>query len=288
MRVLVLSPRVAPGLLSREAWRLLDDADHVYAREADREHARAVAAAGIAVETDPGPAWYEAGSVWVTTDPLWARDAIERLRDEAPEADVALVPGSFDVSGARMVDLVRVMDRLRIECPWTNRQTHDSLAHYAIEEAHEVVEAIEAGSSSELAEELGDLLLQVVFHARIAAETEGWSIDDVARGITEKLIYRNPHVFADATVASAEEVDANWQALKAAEKQRSSPWEGIPPTLPALATAAKILERLGNPDIPGDTIGERFLALVTEANTAGLDPEGIVRRAVRNLADPPR
>lgn len=287
MRVLVLSPRVAPGLLSREAWRLLDAAPQVYVREVDRAHARAFAAAGIGVETDPGPVWYEPDSLWVTTDPLWARQAIERLRDEAPEADIALVPGSFDVTGARVIDLIDVMDRLRDECPWTARQTHASLAHYAIEEAHEVVEAIESADSAALREELGDLLMQVVFHARIASEGENWTVDDVARDIADKLIYRNPHVFGDADVVSAEEVDANWQALKATEKKRESPWDGIPNTLPSLAAAAKILDRLHNPSIDGSTLGERFLALVVEANEAGLDPEGIVRRSLRNLAEPP-
>lgn len=285
MRLLVLSPRVAPGLLSREAWRLLDDAPNVYVHEADRPHARALTAAGLDAEVDPGPPWYEPGSVWVTTDHTWARSAIETLRDEAPEADIALVPGSFDVTGARMIDLVRVMDRLRVECPWTSRQTHESLAHYVIEEAHEVVEAIESGASSDLREELGDLLMQVVFHARIAAEGEGWSVDDVARDITEKLIYRSPHVFADGDATTAEDVDAAWQALKADEKQRTSVWEGIAPTLPALATAAKVMRRLGHPAVDGDTLGERFLALVSEAEAAGLDPEGIVRRALRDLTD---
>lgn len=97
-------------------------------------------------------------------------------------------------------------------------QTHESLTPYVVEEAHEVVEAIESGDTDHLREELGDLLLQVIFHARIAEDSEGWTFDDVARGLTEKLVRRNPHVFGDAVATTPEEVDAQWRRIKAQEK----------------------------------------------------------------------
>ena len=149
--------------------------------------------------------------------------------------------------GESVLDLIEVMDRLRSPggCPWDARQTHESLVEYLVEEAYETVEAIEGGDDSGLREELGDLLLQVVFHARIAQERgeEGWDIDDVARGIVEKLIRRHPHVFADVDADTAEQVEANWHALKAEEKGRASVADGIPEHLPALLRASKVHSR---------------------------------------------
>lgn len=123
-------------------------------------------------------------------------------------------------------ELVAVMDRLRRECAWTSQQTHESLREYVLEEAHEVAEAIDGADTEHLRDELGDLLMQVVFHARIAAEADSWDIDDVARTITDKLIRRNPHVFAptpeaNAATMSAAEVDAQWQRIKQAETART-------------------------------------------------------------------
>src|SRR5690606_169386 len=146
--------------------------------------------------------------------------------------------------GAALLEAVAVMDRLRSPggCPWDAEQTHASLAPYAIEEAHEVAEAAESGSPEGLREELGDLLLQVLFHARIAAEhPDGFDIDDVARALVDKLTYRHPHVFADDGGASpsAAQVTENWEVLKAAEQQRDSALDGIPVSLPALARAQK-------------------------------------------------
>lgn len=122
-----------------------------------------------------------------------------------------------------VADLVAVLDRLRNECAWTSEQTHESLREYVLEEAHEVAEAIDSSDADHLRDELGDLLMQVVFHARIAAEAGAWDFDDVARAITEKLIRRNPHVFAptaeaNAATMSAAEVDAQWQRIKRAER----------------------------------------------------------------------
>ncbi len=205
-----------------------------------------------------------------------------------------------DVPGSAFVELVAVMDRLRAECPWDREQTHRSLARYLLEESYESLEAIESGDPDHLREELGDLLLQVCFHARIASEDtdRGFDVDDVARGIAEKLVYRHPHVFAGLEVADAAEVDRNWETLKAAEKKRDSPLEGIPTALPALAYADKVLGRLtragllatptAGPDSdpasePGPDLGERLLALVAEARVSGLYAEQELRDAVRRL-----
>ena len=202
------------------------------------------------------------------------------------------------LTGSAFLELVAVMDRLRAECPWDREQTHRSLAKYLLEESYEVLEAIDSGDPVHLQEELGDLLLQVCFHARIASEdpVDGFDVDDVARGIADKLVYRHPHVFAGLEVADADEVDRNWEALKAAEKKRDSPLDGIPTALPALAYADKVLGRLTKAGLvtppaavphedpePAPDLGERLLALVAEAREAGLDPEQELRDAVRRL-----
>lgn len=199
-------------------------------------------------------------------------------------------PGSpQDGDRPALLDLVEVMDRLRRECPWDKEQTHRSLAKYLLEETYEVLEAIDTGDREHLREELGDLLLQVYFHARIASEgADGFDVDDVARGIADKLVYRHPHVFDGLAVADADEVEANWETLKAQEKQRSSPVEGVPLALPALAYADKVvgrLERAGHAVEVEPTcgVGDELLALVLRARADGLDPEQELRDAVRSL-----
>lgn len=183
-----------------------------------------------------------------------------------------------------------VMARLRAECPWKQEQTHRSLVRYLVEELHETVDAIESGTPDDLREELGDLLLQVYFHAAIAAETDTFTIDDVAAGIVAKMRRRNPHVFGSAgEQGSAAEVNELWEQVKAAEKERSGVTDGLAPTLPALLYADKVLDRLGRrgnpPALGGDGIGDRLLALVAEAHDAGVDPEQELRDAVRRLLD---
>ncbi len=200
---------------------------------------------------------------------------------------------STTVEGSRLLELVAVMDRLRSTCPWDRKQTHRSLARYLLEETHETLEAIESGDEPHLREELGDLLLQVVFHARIAAERPGgFDIEDVAGGIVDKLVRRHPHVFGDVKVADADEVQGNWERLKADEKQRTSLLDGIPATLPALAYAAKVSDRLARAGVDlrpaadaGDGLGDRLLALVLEAGARDADPEQELRAAVRRLVD---
>ena len=203
--------------------------------------------------------------------------------------------------GEELLTLVEVMDRLRSPggCPWDAEQTHESLVEYMIEEAYEAVEAIELSDSAALREELGDVLLQVMFHSRIGQEqTEPWDIDDVACGITEKLIARHPHVFADVDASTAAEVEANWAALKAAEKGRASVTDGIPAALPALVLAAKLMSRSKNLNIaPSSThaqqvaeeaisqvgYGDLLLAVVAQSRIDGVDAEAELREAIRSL-----
>ncbi|HET9501413.1 MAG TPA: MazG family protein [Marmoricola sp.] len=192
-----------------------------------------------------------------------------------------------------LLELAEVMRRLRAECPWKSAQTHASLTRYLLEETYEVVEAIETGDAAHLREELGDLLLQVYFHAAIAAEDGEYDVQDVAAGLVEKLVRRNPHVFGPPAAAggsslSADQVGEAWEAIKAEEKQRTTLVEGIPEELPALLRAVKVLERLDRAGRPapapdGDDLGDRLLALVMEARTAGIDPEQALRAAVRRL-----
>jgi len=208
--------------------------------------------------------------------------------------------------GSRVIDLVAVMDRLRSPggCPWDARQTHATLVEYLIEEAYETVEAIETDDDAGLREELGDLLLQVVFHARIAQERaeSPWSIDDVADGIIAKLVRRHPHVFADGTASTAEDVEANWHAIKAQEKGRSSVTEGIPAALPSLVHIGKVLARsatLTLPPLPQESaaaaalasidseeeFGDLLVALVALARERGIDAEAAGRGASRRLVE---
>ena len=206
-------------------------------------------------------------------------------------------------TGEQMLRLVEIMDRLRSPggCPWDREQTHQSLATYLLEETYETLESIDTGDRAHLREELGDLLLQVVFHARIAAEhpDEPWGIDEVAGGISDKLVRRHPHVFAEATATTAAEVEASWDSLKAAEKARTSALEGIPAALPALSLATKTLGRAERADVAPEvrdpprtsaepdvrSIGEELLAVVARARTAGVDPEQALRMAVGQYAD---
>jgi XTP/dITP diphosphohydrolase len=199
-------------------------------------------------------------------------------------------------SGEPLLDFLADMRRLRRECPWKREQTHRSLARYLQEETYETLEAIDSGDQPHLREELGDLLLQVYFHAVIAEETGDFTIDDVARGIAEKMRRRNPHVFAvsEPTDLTADEVNDQWQQIKATEKPRRTPYDGIAPGLPALLLATKVLERtpalaedLPAPDDPAVDLGTRLLALVAEAGAAGVDPEQALRDAVRRVARQP-
>lgn len=200
-------------------------------------------------------------------------------------------------SGAPLLEFLEVMRRLRAECAWKAGQTHRSLARYLLEETHETLEAIDTGDAALLREELGDLLLQVYFHAVIAEEAGEFTIDDVADDIVAKMRRRNPHVFAPDADSPTDPagIDDAWQRIKAAEKQRTSVTDGLPPGLPALLYADKVLDRLARlPAVepveapvadPAVEIGDRLLALVAEARASGVDAEQALRDAVRRLGD---
>ena len=303
--VLATSPRVAPGLLSWPAWAALRSAAAVLA-PAGHPLLPALGAAGVsyrlAEEPPPDP---DAVVVWL---PLPGADL-------SLPPDARLIQAPADLPGARFIDLVATMDRLRVECPWDARQTHASLAPHLLEESYEAVEALESGDQRALREELGDVLMQPVFHARIAAERgdgTGYTIDDVADGITAKLIRRHPHVFGDVTVSGADEVKQNWDEIKRREKadlaERSgvpaagnaapSALDGVPFGQPALALAAQLQRRAaragvpeelarldGSAAAPGDDMGVELFRLVARARALGLDPETELRAAARRYRD---
>jgi XTP/dITP diphosphohydrolase len=306
--LLTTSHRVAPGLLSWPAWQALRAADQVLCADGAHPQLPYLREAGIAVHEASPDAEELVGAcaggrtvVVVATgegEPALT-DGLARLAGSGRVAmpELELLPASYDLPGARLLDLVQVMDRIRAECPWSSRQTHKGLAKYGIEEAYELVEAIEDGDRKELREELGDVLLQVVFHARIAEEDpeEPFSIDDVAGGIVAKLIHRHPHVFGDETATTPEEVKEHWLRTKAEEKRRTSITEGIPLGQPGLALAAKLASRVRTAglevSLPQEQrqqqagIGYALLSLAVHAESEGVDPEAALRAAARAYRD---
>jgi XTP/dITP diphosphohydrolase len=184
-------------------------------------------------------------------------------------------------------------------CPWDADQTHESLVRYLVEESHELIEAIEAGDRTEMIEELGDVLYQVLFHADIAAHTAGedFDIQDVAAHMTAKMVGRHPHVFGDRKAETADDVVAFWDDLKAEEKpHRTSVLDGVPSGMPALALADKTLGKAGKVGVARtdaaapvfddeDELGRHLLAIVANASAGGLDAERALRAAIRSLAD---
>jgi NTP pyrophosphatase (non-canonical NTP hydrolase) len=222
---------------------------------------------------------------------------------ETPDAMTAVAGARVGRRAAKSLgELALVMARLRGPggCPWDHEQTHESLQVHLLEEAHEVLEAIDEGKvGAELEEELGDLLLQVVFHAQMAADDGRFDITGVARGIVAKLVHRHPHVFSDVSVAGASEVVANWETIKAAEKQeRTGPFDGIPSSLPALLSAQKTQKRAAALGFDGsearsrldaalasEDVGEALFWLVAVARAQGIEPEGALRRATTSFRE---
>jgi XTP/dITP diphosphohydrolase len=302
--LLTASHRVAPGLLSWPAWQTLHAADRVLCADPAHRQLAYLREAGVTVEYAAPAAeeLVEYCAVGGRTVVVLASgegetaltDGLARLGGSGrlTMPDLELLPGAYDLPGARLLDLVEVMDRIRRECPWSSRQTHKGLAKYGIEEAYELVEAIEDGDRDELREELGDVLLQVVFHARIAEEhaDEPFSVDDVAGTIVEKLIHRHPHVFGEETASTPEEVKAHWLRTKAVEKQRESVTDGVPLGQPGLALAAKLASRVRTAgldvELPaGAGVGYELLALAVRAEADGVDPEAALRAAARAYRD---
>jgi XTP/dITP diphosphohydrolase len=324
LTLLLTSPRVAGGLLSWPAWQALSSADLVLMSAEPHLHSEALAEAAIDARSSRSgtprelarelvEASREGQVVWLgsadgdpgLTDAL--ADELSRVAVSSDPPPVEVLVGSHDVPGARLLDLVTVMDRLRSPggCPWDAVQTHETLTSYLVEEAYEVVEAIETGDRTALEEELGDVLLQVAFHARVAQEDDvaPFDIDDVAAGIVAKLVRRHPHVFAadsEGPGLTPEHVEASWDRIKTAEKGRESVLDGIPATLPALARADAVLGRLaraglapdraqaqatgdpgGPPGWDSEAVGETLLDVVDRARSAGIDAEAALRAAVR-------
>ena len=202
---------------------------------------------------------------------------------------------------SELTRLREVMDKLRSPggCPWDAEQDHLSLLKFLLEESYEFIEAVEENDRDAMQEELGDLLLQVYFHSRMAEEDkeQPFNIEDVAKGVADKLIRRHPHVFSDTVVSSSNEVLENWEAQKAIEKARTSAIDGVPLAQPALPLVSKLLYRASKsnyqlsiakpvklPDgIDQDQFGELLLGLISQAAEKGLDPEAALRGAAKTL-----
>ena len=203
------------------------------------------------------------------------------------------------MADSQLQRLVGVMDRLRSPggCPWDAEQTHESLIKYLLEESYEFIDAIETDDRAGMREELGDVLLQVYFHSRIAQDhpTDPFSIEDVAGAIADKLISRHPHVFENLEVSSTDEIIENWEAIKAREKGRTSAIDGIAMAQPALPLVAKILYRAEkyNVDLHVDqyssekatekSVGEALASVIAWAHENGIDPENALRAQAREM-----
>jgi XTP/dITP diphosphohydrolase len=283
--VVTVSPRL-PGLLGPAGWAALSGRP-VVALPGAAATAAALRAAGLAVDDVPDATGLD-GEVAVLAAP-----------GEAPPG-LEVVDGAPEPPGARLLDVVAVMDRLRSPggCPWDAEQTHSSLRGYLLEEAHEAYDAIVDDDPAAMREELGDVLLQVVFHARVAAEADPgrrFDVDDVAGDLVDKLVRRHPHVFGDAGPRDVAGVEAGWEEIKKAEKQRRSPTEGVSRSQPAAAWGAALVRRAGRAGFPvpeaadlgsasPEELGERLLAVVTAAEQRGWDAEDALREAVRRYA----
>jgi XTP/dITP diphosphohydrolase len=202
---------------------------------------------------------------------------------------------------SELLRLREVMDKLRSPggCPWDAEQTHQSLLKYLLEESYEFIESVENNDRQDMQEELGDLLLQVYFHSRMAEEdiNQPFNIEDVAKSVSDKLIRRHPHVFAGTKVDNSQDVLENWEKQKALEKGRSSIIDGVPLAQPALPLAAKVVYRINklNYSLPisqpiklsdqtnQDQFGEILLGLIAQAVEKGLDPEAALRGATKSL-----
>jgi XTP/dITP diphosphohydrolase len=272
--LLVTSPRVAAGLLSAPAWDAVRSGpvlscDHASPQLAPLRAAGvsvtvfdplpgAVAAERLlAAAADTGTATWLAG---VTDDPSLP----QAVADLAGPAAVDVIHGSWDVPGATLIDVVAVIDRLRSPggCPWDAAQDHASLAPFLLEEAYEAFQAIEDGDTGGLREELGDVLFQVVFHARLAEERADpgrWTVDDVAAGLVEKLVRRHPHVFGGD--AAAADLQAGWEAIKAAERGDASALSSVALASPALTLAAAVMRKSSRLGVPADLLAPELAAV---------------------------
>jgi XTP/dITP diphosphohydrolase len=344
--VLVASSPRLPLLFPPQTWRALDAARPVWLLDADHPSVPALEVGEIPWEvlapaTDTGPAGRDLllvgqgldmegvalarrqadalldharrdGTATLLLPPVNDGPLVQLVADRAARShiEVEAVYPVGEPKGAALLDLVATETRLRGPdgCPWDREQTHASLARHLVEEAYEVLDAIEEGDPEHLREELGDLLLQVVFHAQLAEDAGGFDVDGVARAITEKLVRRHPHVFGDLRVDSAGEVVRNWEAIKREEEGRTDPLAGIPSALPALQLAAKLQKRVpgglageagsaasvrerlddlagaaGDADRLEDAVGALLFEVVALARANGVEPEAALRRVARRF-----
>ncbi|WP_067455941.1 MazG family protein [Actinomadura macra] len=323
LTLLATTHRVAPGLLTWKAWDVLRSGAHVRVR-AGHPLLPYLREAGVVPEEVDAPDAAALVAAARFGDVVWvaAPEGDESLMREVgalvvdDPLDVEVLHGSYDLPGARLLDLVSVMDTLRRECPWDREQTHVTLVPYLLEEAYEVLDTVESGDLGALREELGDVLMQVAFHSVVAAERTdetAFTIDDVAGGIVDKLVRRHPHVFGDVTVSGSDEVNANWEQIKAAERAEKSGAEasaldGVPMGQPALSLAAQLQRRAARIGAParigsgpgagtgtdevsdngsgtGSDLGIRLFGLVREAAERGVDPEAELRAVSRVFRD---
>jgi XTP/dITP diphosphohydrolase len=206
------------------------------------------------------------------------------------------------MSGSELQRLVEVMDRLRSPggCPWDAEQTHESLVKYLLEESYEFIDTVDAQDREGMREELGDVLLQVYFHSRIAEDhpTDPFSIEDVARAIADKLIRRHPHVFEGLEVSGTDEIIDNWEEIKAKEKGRTSALDGVALAQPALPLVEKLLYRAEKYKVPvalkkyesdqpatNESVGEALASIIAWARENEIDPENALRLYGRQIAE---
>lgn len=336
---LVETSELFPGLLPFQAWDVLGTAEGILVRDAATHPAAAhLHLAGLDLETLEPVALerrdLDLSRPGLPDDRRIAKALLERARrqgrvvyllgpqDERLAAALAGMAAEHDLeielvflaqqpAGAEVLRLVEVMRRLRdpaAGCPWDLEQDHTTLLPYLVEETYELVEAIETGDDPHLLEELGDVLLQVVFHARIARDRDAFGIDEVARGIADKLVRRHPHVFADGDATTAAEVQDHWDRLKTAEKGRTSPFDGVPaagPGLELLRTLQRKAAKRGLSPPGADpsaaaveaaaracseapeqereaAVGRLLSAVVGLAGSLGVDPEVAARAAGRD------
>jgi XTP/dITP diphosphohydrolase len=339
--VLVETDAGLPGLLPFQAWDALGTADVVLVRDPDAHpSAPHLHFAGLDLERLE-PATLDRGDLDLTRpgDPTERKLAKALVQRAAADGRVVYLLGPDDgglpvavgsasqgtpvqvelvflaqqPAGVEVLRLTDVMRQLRDPdhgCPWDLEQDHGTLVRYLIEETYELVDAIESGNDTDIVEELGDVLLQIVFHAQVGADRRAFTIDDVARGIADKLERRHPHVFGDGDAATADEVQANWDELKRAEKGRAGPFDGVPDALPGLVLletlqrkaakrgfrwhdvdepAAKVREELAevlaadDPDRVEAEVGDLLGAVVALARQLGVDADAAARRAARSF-----
>ncbi len=339
--VVVETSDALPGLLPFQAWDALATAEPVWVRNREAHPATPhLYFAGLDVEDLPPAALgredLDLNRPGDPTDRRLAKALLARavadgrvvylldgeergltpaLAGMAPDHDaqIEVVFLAQEPAGTGVLRLVEVMRRLRdpdTGCPWDLQQDHTSLVGYLIEETYELVDAIEQGEDHDLVEELGDLLLQIVFHARVAQDRGAFAIDDVARGIVDKLVRRHPHVFADGDASTPEQVQQTWDELKQVEKARRGPFDGVPAALPGLvlletlqrkaaraglatvedpaeqliAAVARSTSPSGEPDpdtTGAEAIGEVLAATVALARHLEVDPDAAARRAAQ-------